>query len=360
MTAENKQSEHDHTPYFGGGEWAERVESSQSCQEILLALGSHKIEAGGTKVIPFKSNVPFQPDRLVIPPNMGKGLLLFQIRYGNHLAILDRKEAMLGGCPSLAADEKGRTIWFKIDEDSPLTTTFTEPEEGDVTIINVTDEEQLFAGGLFGTVKKVNKVKSVRTLFEKAKDWYARGFSRALEEANMRREGLRQFEELPDDDRVEIGIFGAIRELAVQAIRFARLPLDAAFTLLDEIETPISRDQIMGFGWTLVKGNSSANINVQPQVSFRPERLVIPSTVAKDFLITYIKVGKNSQLLSVAAVPALAFAEQAPHGVPLQFPVCRRSQFITISVTNISDCDRWFTAAMFGPQTSEELEDLVR
>jgi hypothetical protein len=208
--------------------------------------------------------------------------------------------------------------------------------------------------------EKPDESKPVRSLFERAKDWYARGFSRALEEADMRREGCRQFEELRDSESVEIGIFGAIHELAVQAIRFARLPFDAAFALLDEIETPISRDQILGFGWTKVEAECSANIRVQPQSNFRPERLVIPSNIAKDFLITDVKVGPNSQLLSIAAVPALAFAEQAPHEIPLQLQVCRKSEFITISVTNIAVLPKWFTAAMFGPQTATSLEDLIR
>ena len=169
---------------------------------------------------------------------------------------------------------------------------------------------------------KPDGAKSTRSLFEKAQDWYMRGFSRAVEEFSMRREGLRQFEELPNSDRVKIGIFGAIRELAVQAIRFASLPFDAAFSLLDEIEHPISKDYVLGFGWTEVKGNGSATINVQPQVSFHPERLVIPSTVAKDFLVTDVKIGPNSQLVSTGAVPALAFSEQTSCNTNLQFDAC--------------------------------------
>src|SRR3954462_1010672 len=75
----------------------------------------------------------------------------------------------------------------------------------------------------------------------------------------------------------------------------------AAGALLRNVPPRSSREYALGLGSTSVAGNSSANINVQPQVIFRPERLVVPSNLAVDFLITDIKVGKNSQLVSTGA-----------------------------------------------------------
>ena len=93
---------------------------------------------------------------------------------------------------------------------------------------------------------------------------------------------------------------------------------------------------------------ASANINVQPQVIFRPERLVVPSNLAMDFLITDIKVGKNSQLVSTGALPAVMFTENA-FGVRLRMDTAQISMFVTVSVTNQNPAARNFQGGLVGP-----------
>jgi hypothetical protein len=122
----------------------------------------------------------------------------------------------------------------------------------------------------------------------------------------------------------------------------------AAGTLVRDVRPRSSREYALGLGSTSVLGNSSANINVQPQVVFRPERLVVPSNVALDFLITDIKVGKNSQLASTGAVPATAFTEQA-FGVRLKMDTAQISMFVTLSVTNTNPNARNFQGVIIGP-----------
>jgi len=109
-----------------------------------------------------------------------------------------------------------------------------------------------------------------------------------------------------------------------------------------------AREYALGLGSTAVTGNSSANINVQPQVIFRPERLVVPSNIAVDFLITDIKVGKNSQLVSTGALPAVMFTEQA-FGVRLKMDTAQISMFVTVSVTNQNAQSRNFQGGLVGP-----------
>jgi hypothetical protein len=109
-----------------------------------------------------------------------------------------------------------------------------------------------------------------------------------------------------------------------------------------------AREYALGLGSTSVLGNSSANINVQPQVIFRPERLVVPSNLAVDFLITDIKVGKNSQLVSTGALPAVMFTEQA-FGVRLKMDTAQISMFVTVSVTNQNVQARNFQGGLVGP-----------
>jgi hypothetical protein len=122
----------------------------------------------------------------------------------------------------------------------------------------------------------------------------------------------------------------------------------AAGTLLRNVSPRSSREYALGLGSTSVTGNGSANINVQPQVIFRPERLVVPSNIAVDFLITDIKVGKNSQLVSTGALPAVMFTENA-FGVRLKMDTAQISMFVTISVTNQNANARNFQGGLVGP-----------
>lgn len=122
----------------------------------------------------------------------------------------------------------------------------------------------------------------------------------------------------------------------------------ASGSLLRSVSPRSSREYALGLGSTSVTGTSSANINVQPQVIFRPERLVVPSNIAVDFLITDIKVGKNSQLVSTGALPAVMFTENA-FGVRLKMDTAQISMFVTISVTNQNPAARNFQGGLVGP-----------
>jgi hypothetical protein len=122
----------------------------------------------------------------------------------------------------------------------------------------------------------------------------------------------------------------------------------ASGALLRSVPPRNAREYALGLGSTSVAGNSSANINVQPQVIFRPERLVVPSNLAVDFLITDIKVGKNSQLVSTGALPAVMFTEQA-FGVRLKMDTAQISMFVTVSVTNQNPAARNFQGGLVGP-----------
>ena len=122
----------------------------------------------------------------------------------------------------------------------------------------------------------------------------------------------------------------------------------ASGALLRSVPPRNAREYALGLGSTSVAGTSSANINVQPQVIFRPERLVVPSNLAMDFLITDIKVGKNSQLVSTGALPAVMFTEQA-FGVRLKMDTAQISMFVTVSGTTPNPAARNFQGGLVGP-----------
>lgn len=161
-------------------------------------------------------------------------------------------------------------------------------------------------------------------------------------------------QEFVGDDESGDDILGAILKKHKTNARKQALARDllrrrvAAGTLMRSVSPRSSREYALGLGSTSVAGNSSANINVQPQVIFRPERLVVPSNIAVDFLITDIKVGKNSQLVSTGALPAVMFTENA-FGVRLKMDTAQISMFVTISVTNQNPNARNFQGGLVGP-----------
>lgn len=118
--------------------------------------------------------------------------------------------------------------------------------------------------------------------------------------------------------------------------------------ILRDVNPTKSREYILGFDSTAVPGSTSANITKRPQVIFRPERVVIPSSVGVDFQVVDIKVGKNSQFSASGEVPAVVFAETS-FGVRLKMDTCQVSMDVTISVRNTNAAQRNFTAAIIGP-----------
>ena len=160
--------------------------------------------------------------------------------------------------------------------------------------------------------------------------------------------------EVDGDDSGAYGLVGAASTKSRQNAQKRAMARDLmarrvrSGALLRSVPPRNAREYALGLGSTSVAGSSSANINVQPQVIFRPERLVVPSNLAMDFLITDIKVGKNSQLVSTGALPAVMFTENA-FGVRLKMDTAQISMFVTVSVTNQNPAARNFQGGLVGP-----------
>ncbi len=109
------------------------------------------------------------------------------------------------------------------------------------------------------------------------------------------------------------------------------------------------REYVMGFdSVATIAAGASAIITTRPQVIFRPDRLVIPASIASSFLLNDLKVGKNSQFVAATAIPAEAFTQGA-FGVRLKLDTAQVSQDIILNVTNTSGGALRFTAALIGP-----------
>lgn len=92
---------------------------------------------------------------------------------------------------------------------------------------------------------------------------------------------------------------------------------------------------------------SPGNVTRRPQTPIKVQRLVIPSTIAPAFVITDIKVGKDSQLVGSDPIPAIAFSETAV-AVELTGDTANVGHDVTIAFANISGAPQQFRAVIIG------------
>ncbi len=90
-----------------------------------------------------------------------------------------------------------------------------------------------------------------------------------------------------------------------------------------------------------------------PQDDFVLTWFQIDDAVAENFLITDVKIGKNSQFVSVGCVPASLFslasaAKFTPDQVGLLFDPVKSGTTITIDITNVSPRRQTFSAKLVG------------
>ncbi len=110
-----------------------------------------------------------------------------------------------------------------------------------------------------------------------------------------------------------------------------------------------AREQFLGLdSVTTIAAAATVNVTSRPQVTFRPDRLVIAATVAASFLINSFFIGRNNQSIGNVAVPAEAFTQGA-FGVRLKLDTAQISQDVVLNVTNTSAGALRFNAVLIGP-----------
>lgn len=94
---------------------------------------------------------------------------------------------------------------------------------------------------------------------------------------------------------------------------------------------------------------TSAQATAFPQVTFRPERLVIPSQIAPFFTIDAIIVGKDNQSVSFDPIPATMFSEVGV-GVRLNLKTAVVGMQIIVRFTNVDPLQqtRTFSGGIIG------------
>jgi hypothetical protein len=90
------------------------------------------------------------------------------------------------------------------------------------------------------------------------------------------------------------------------------------------------------------------SVTRRPQTPIKIRRLVIPSVIAPSFVITDIKVGKDSQFVGSDPIPGETFAPQSV-AVELSGDTANVGHDVTISFANISGAAQLFRAVLIGP-----------
>ena len=94
----------------------------------------------------------------------------------------------------------------------------------------------------------------------------------------------------------------------------------------------------------LVPSGHTINITDQPQVSFKPEKLVLDDEAADWYDVVDIKIGKNSQLISATRLPGTGF--KAGVSSFMSMDTAQISMYVTLSLINVSDKPRRLPRAM--------------
>lgn len=97
-----------------------------------------------------------------------------------------------------------------------------------------------------------------------------------------------------------------------------------------------------------VAAAAAAAISTQPQaLAFRPERIVVPASIAPDFTIDSVFCGIKPQFVATGSIAAETFTQDA-RGVDMTMDTVNTSQNFTLNVTNQSGAARQFRATVFG------------
>jgi hypothetical protein len=100
-----------------------------------------------------------------------------------------------------------------------------------------------------------------------------------------------------------------------------------------------------------VAAAASTTVTYKTQETFRPERYVVASAIAADFVITSITVATTNQLAANGSVPADIFAATA-FDCDLHFDTAEPGVDIVVGITNISGATAVYYAAFLGTSVS--------
>lgn len=122
---------------------------------------------------------------------------------------------------------------------------------------------------------------------------------------------------------------------------------DNFLSMLGKALWPDAEEVVVVFDET-VSPDSSVNIVAECPTRFTPTRFLVDCPDAPHFLITDVKISRNSQLTSTGAVPAETFGPATSPLVSLRMDTAEPRDRMVVSVTNASGSTRRFKAQLSG------------
>jgi hypothetical protein len=150
-----------------------------------------------------------------------------------------------------------------------------------------------------------------------------------------------------------------LRQLIIEVIEIIEFPVKATLLILsktlrdlEDFQSPPQPEGqfILGCGRTEIAAGQTVNIAIQCLVPFRPSVLIIPRDIAPVVTILDVRIGKNSQLLSVLGLPAKSFALEDGTPIAFKMDVLNPGQHATLTVRNDSNANLTFSATLVGQQ----------
>lgn len=109
--------------------------------------------------------------------------------------------------------------------------------------------------------------------------------------------------------------------------------------------------QAIGFFQAAVAAGTQAIITTQPQTWFKPQRLIVPGSIAPFFTIDNLIVGNKSQFPSPIPLPAEMFIPEA-QAVVMDLDTVNPALNMTVVATNISGVPQNFRAGFVGKEVT--------
>jgi hypothetical protein len=151
-------------------------------------------------------------------------------------------------------------------------------------------------------------------------------------------------------NRVAVGTAAAATE-GYSSVAYSRAAMmnrvERGRRLLELADFGTENDYVIGLDSTLVAGFSNAVVMAQVQTAIRPNRLVVASDIATDFLITDIMIDGVSQFRSPGAIPAILFTNHS-YDIYLKMKIAEASHLVAVSVTNQNQSPRNFRGYIVG------------
>ena len=104
----------------------------------------------------------------------------------------------------------------------------------------------------------------------------------------------------------------------------------------------------IGFVQLAVAASGTVTVTSRPQILFRPQRFVVPASLAANFVITDLRVGKDSQFAQATELPAEIFSQLAV-GVMMTLDTAQISNDLAVTTRNTDAANPHdFRAVMLG------------